>query len=74
MKNYRGKEVRLFDCSKEVNVGDTVYFRDNRPAEVVSFAPPHKASSTGKVYVRETGRQYSQAYYPQVFDCKYLEV
>jgi hypothetical protein len=59
-----------------VKVGDDVTsFRGER-ATVTGWAEPHGAQSTGRIEVRWKGRSRHanpQAYYPDVFNCEFIE-
>lgn len=35
--------------------------------------PPHKPSSTGKIWVRHAGSEMSREFFPGVFNCKWVE-
>lgn len=56
------------DTGEEVKVGDIV--NDMR---VVSFDPPHKSSSSGKVYVKSVVVGWSQEFYVGVIGAEWIE-
>lgn len=58
---------------KPVAVGDTVISFRGEAATVTGWAEPHTSCSTGRIYVMETGASAERAYYPAVYDCKFVE-
>lgn len=61
---------------QEIVEGDEIKARDGKVWEVAQGvgAPPHKISSTGRVYVKGNKGSYTAQYFPTVFDCKWVEV
>lgn len=60
------------DTGIECDKGDIVSdFRMN-DAVVMGGQPPHKISSTGKVFVKRTGFEMTDTYYPSVFNLKWV--
>jgi len=37
-------------------------------------APPHKSSSTGRIWVKQKRGDWNQEFFPSVFNCKWVEV
>ena len=60
----------------QVNEGDEVVTRDGEIWVVTEGIgqPPHKPGSTGRIWVREWGQNWSQEFFPGVFNCKWVEV
>lgn len=58
---------------KEVKVGDTVTTFRGEKAVLEGFKEPHKSSSTGKVYVKFEGAEWSDQFYPSVIGCEIVE-
>lgn len=55
-----------------VSTGDTLVDFRGETATLIGATPPHKPSSTGRVYVRdEDGHQCE--YYPSVYGLKWVE-
>lgn len=63
-------------CRKDgspVSVGDVLTdFRGDK-ATVTGGEPPRHSASTGRIYVREEGREYTCEFFPSVFDCCWME-
>lgn len=57
----------------EVKTGDTLTDFRGETAIFKSFEEPHKPSSTGKVYSKREGSEYSSQNYPSVFGLKIVE-
>lgn len=47
--------------------GDEVTDFRGGVATLVGIEPPHKPSSTGRVYVREAGEEITRSYFPGVY-------
>jgi hypothetical protein len=58
---------------QEVKEGDTVTTFRGEKGILQSFREPHKPSSTGKVYVKFEGAEWSREFYPSVIDCKIVD-
>ena len=57
---------------KEMRFGDLVEtFRGERGV-LQGFTPPHKPSSTGKVYVLVDGSNFQNQWYPSVIGCEFV--
>lgn len=72
MKNWNNKTVICINekTGKEVKVGDKVTCFRGSEYTIRSFEPPHKPSSTGRIYTHEgLGGKYAS-----VYGCKYVEV
>ena len=57
----------------EVKEGDKVTTFRDEIGTLVSFAEPHKPSSSGKVYVQFDGLDYRREFYPSVIGCKIVD-
>lgn len=59
------------DTGVEVEVGETVTdFRGDK-AIVTGMEKPRHSASTGRVYVRPLDAEWTQGYYPSVFDLEW---
>lgn len=58
-----------------VSVGDTVTDFRGEEAILTGGTPPHKPSSTGRVFVRSASAEvgWSGEYYPSVYNLKWVE-
>lgn len=54
-----------------VSVGDIVTDFRGDEAVILGGTPPHKPSSTGRVYVRSTEGDWSGEYFPSVYNLKW---
>jgi len=81
MKNWNNKLCTLMQINDdgfpehEVNEGDELSTRDGE-VWVVSQGvgePPHKPSSTGRVWVHQSGTDFGESFFPGVFGCKWVE-
>jgi hypothetical protein len=61
------------DTGLEVEVGETVTDFRGEKARVVSIERPHHAGSTGRIYVQPLFAEWTQGYYPSVFNCTWIE-
>jgi hypothetical protein len=57
----------------EVQSGDTVTDFRNDPATVVGWSVPKSARSTGRILVSVDGSNDAAEYYPNVFECEWVE-
>lgn len=60
-------------ANEQVEVGQIVSDRDMNSFELSGGAPPHKPSSTGRVYGTWASGN-SGAYFPSVFDLQWVEM
>jgi hypothetical protein len=61
------------DTGEEVHIGDVLTSaRDQAKFKVTGWAAPHKASSTGRVFV-ESSSGFTQGFFPGVFDLKIVD-
>lgn len=58
---------------KPISVGDKVISFRGEEYRVTGWAVPYKPESTGRMYVRQDGDGHDSAYFPSVFDCKFVE-
>ena len=50
-----------------VKIGETIFNRHGIRHTLKGGSPPHKPSSTGRVYVQRNGDKSQREYFPQVF-------
>lgn len=64
--------MKLIDTktNKEVAIGEVVTSFRGEKAVVTGFRPPHKPSSSGRVYVRPLEGEGTREYFPGVYDLK----
>lgn len=68
-------ELHDSDTGELILPGDVVeFFRTGEQAEVTGGRPPHKVSSTGRVYVKPIGSTDIREYFPSVFNLKWRYV
>lgn len=75
--HHHGDWVLINSDGNEVETGDMVFTNAEGIAYKVADgvgAPPHKPSSTGRIWVIEAGRTSSTEYFPGVFNCKWVRV
>jgi hypothetical protein len=60
--------LRYKDDGAPVRVGDRVIDRDGDTITVLSASPPHKPSSSGRVFVQNNADGWKQEFFPHVFD------
>lgn len=60
-------------AGEQVRIGDKLPDFRGDMQEVRGGNPPHKSSSSGKVYVLDLTDNYEGAYYPSVIGCKWVE-
>ena len=67
-KNYAAQRVALLDetTRRPVALGDERTTGNGARVIVTGATPPHKASSTGRVYVRAVGETAEAGYFPGV--------
>ncbi len=58
----------------EVVYGSRIEICDGATVILEGGAPPHKPSSTGRIYVRREGSDYSDSYFPSVCDLEWIEL
>lgn len=58
--------------NEPVCVGDEVKF-DDETVVVDGIEKPRHGGSTGRVYVKNPGSEFSQGYFPGVFDMHWIE-
>lgn len=76
-RNLRGTEwvLRYKDSDKEVESGDLVVDSHDMIWDVTGGTPPHKPSSTGRVYVvSNNAHRHSRQFFPTVFDLEWVVV
>jgi len=61
------------DTHIEVEIGEEVTDFQGDKAIVTGSEEPRHSASTGRVYVRPVDADYTQVYYPSVFDLKWIE-
>ncbi len=59
---------------KEIKPGYVIKTFRGEDVEVLSFTPPHKPSSTGKVYLRFLTDGWKQEYYPNVVEAQFIKL
>ena len=76
LKESMGKKWILLCGDVIVTEGMTVDTTDGEPWIVQRGigAPPHKPSSTGRIWVVHGEKGWVEEYFPSVFDCKWTEV
>jgi len=58
---------------KPVELNDQVWSRGEE-FTVTDIVEPHSINSTGRIYVRHNKEEWTQGYFPSVFDCEWKEV
>lgn len=72
-KGYDDKQfVLVGPAGGELQLPATIEREDGSTMFVTGGRPPHKPSSTGRIYVEENGG--SREYYPSVADCAWEEL
>lgn len=63
------------NTQQEIKPGDTIVAGDGDRYTLISFTPPHKPSSTGRVYVKLEGSEepFGREFFPTVFDAEIRE-
>ena len=62
------------ETGEDVFEKELVRGRDNEAWVVEGGTPPHKPSSTGRVWVRDLDiPEWNREFFPQVFDMKWVE-
>jgi len=61
------------DTQLEVEKGETVIDFRGDSAIVTGWEEPRHSGSTGRVYVRPVDAEWTQGYYPSVFDLKWID-
>tara|TARA_B100000795_G_C22490671_1_gene320134 strand:+ start:330 stop:575 length:246 start_codon:yes stop_codon:yes gene_type:complete len=61
------------DDGKQVEVGQVIIDRDEKSFELSGGMPPHKPSSSGRVYGTWANGQ-SGEYFPHVFNLRWVEM
>ena len=72
MDNY--KEPHLEINGKRVEIGDTIKTFRGEPGILKSIVVPHKAGSTGRVYVEldESESQWDSEFFPSVIGAEWV--
>jgi len=58
---------------ESVKIGDKVVSFRGEEGTLVDFMEPHKASSSGRVYVQCKDKDYVDQWYPGVIGCEFVE-
>ena len=66
------KELYIRDSNVKVEVGKKYSIGDNKLVEVLQITPPHKPSSTGRVYIKYDNGSTAE-YFPTVIDAEWRE-
>lgn len=66
------------DNGNEVKIGDIIYLdgdgrEEDECVKVMSIEKPHKPSSTGRVYVQQSGFSMQRSYFPSVIGAEWIE-
>ena len=61
------------DTNNEVRVGDVVKTFRGDSVEVVTLEKPYHSSSTGRVYVKHPGSEWTSSYFPSVIGAEWIE-
>ena len=56
-----------------VKIGDTVTSFRGKVAKVTGSFPPERPGSSGRIYVKFEDGGANGEYYPNVFDCKFVD-
>ena len=75
-KGRRASGPVLIDrtTGKRLKIGDTVTnFRGEESVLTGTCPPPHKSSSTGRVYVKTDGSRYEGEYFPSVYNAEWKD-
>ncbi len=57
---------------EEIKIGDRVQTGKGQFATLLSFTPPHKPASTGRVYIEEEENGWKHEYFPSIFGAKFI--
>lgn len=60
--------------NKEIKVGLITKTCRGKAVEVLGMTPPHKPSSTGRVYLLEINTQWKQEHFPSVINAEWRVV
>jgi hypothetical protein len=58
---------------KRLKIGDTVTNFRGEESVLTGMSPPHKSSSTGRVYVKTDGSRYEGEYFPSVYNAEWKD-
>ncbi len=62
------------ETERPISSGDIRRTSKEAEVKVICSTPPHKPSSTGKVYVEEIDTGWKQEFYPSVINAKFVEI